>query len=145
LENLLTDSLFAKRDRMGRTLGFLAPQYLRRMVEVSARSCDWRKIGRTGRGRWQANGGGTGKGAYFLRPTRPPEVCKEGQPFIFREISVYRVAPGGHFDVTSWKGDRPSPPFAGARGSHQGPAISYKDSPAALGADMHITAKRFAN
>jgi len=48
---------------------------------------------------------GSGKGVYFLRPTRAPDVCKKEQPLTFRKISVYRVPAGGHFDLVSWKGD----------------------------------------
>lgn len=48
---------------------------------------------------------GDGKGAYFLRPTRSPEICKQGVPLTFRQISVYRVAAKGRFDRQSWTGD----------------------------------------
>jgi cyanophycinase-like exopeptidase len=48
---------------------------------------------------------GSGKGAFFLRPTRRPDVCKTGQPLTFRNISVYRIPAGGHFDLSSWTGD----------------------------------------
>ncbi len=105
LENLLTDSHFAKRDRMGRTLGFLARimqdgwSDLPREVAIDERSAVL--VESDGKGTVV----GTGKGAYFLRPTRPPAVCKGGQPLTFRDISVYRVPAGGHFDLTSWKGD----------------------------------------
>ena len=104
LENLLTDSHFAKRDRMGRTLVFLA-----RIMEDG-----WSKFPREvandeksavlveadGKGAIVGNG----KGAYFLRPTQPPNICKDGQPLTFHEIGVYRVPAGGHFDLVSWTG-----------------------------------------
>jgi cyanophycinase len=48
---------------------------------------------------------GTGKGAYFMRPTQAPETCESGVALTFRNISVYRVKAGGHFDLTSWTGD----------------------------------------
>lgn len=105
LENLLTDSHFAKRDRMGRTLGFLARimqdgwSDLPREIAIDEKSAVL--VEPDGKGTVV----GTGKGAYFLRPTRPPDVCKNGQPLTFRDISVYRVPAGGHFDLTSWKGD----------------------------------------
>ena len=47
---------------------------------------------------------GTGKGAYFLHPTKAPEVCEKGVPLTFSNVSVYRVQAGGHFDLTSWTG-----------------------------------------
>jgi len=76
LENTLTDSHFAKRDRMGRTLGFLA-----RLVQDG-----WSKAPREiaideksavllepdGRGTVV----GSGRGAYFLQVTSAPEVCR---------------------------------------------------------------------
>jgi cyanophycinase len=105
LENLLTDSHFAKRDRMGRTLGFLARimqdgwSQSPREVAIDEKSAVL--VERDGKGRVVGNG----KGAYFLRPTRPPEVCKQGQPLTFRNISVYRVRAGGDFDIASWTGE----------------------------------------
>jgi cyanophycinase-like exopeptidase len=105
LENLLTDSHFAKRDRMGRTLVFLArimadgwSEYPRE-VAVDEKSAVL--VEPDGRGTVV----GGGKGAYFLRPTRKPDVCKKGQPLTFRDISVYHVPAGGPFDLPSWKGD----------------------------------------
>lgn len=105
LENLLTDSHFAERDRMGRTLGFLA------RIMQDGWSESPREIAIDGKSAVlvEPNGKGTvvgnGKGVYFLRPTRPPDVCKTGEPLTFRKISVYRIPAGGHFDLTSWTGD----------------------------------------
>ena len=105
LENSLTDSHFAKRDRMGRTLGFLA-----RIIQ-DGWSQSPREIALDEKSAVlvEADGKGTvvgdGKGAYFLRPTRSPETCKPGVPLTFRQISVYRVATKGRFDLVSWTGD----------------------------------------
>jgi cyanophycinase len=104
LENLLTDSHFAKRDRMGRTLGFLA-----RIMEDGWSKAP-REIAIDEKSAVLVEGDGTGrvvgdgKGAYFLRPTRKPDVCKAGEPLTLREVSVYKVPAGGDFDVKSWKG-----------------------------------------
>ena len=104
LKNLITDSHFAKRDRMGRTLGFLARinkdgwSALPREVAIDEKSAVL----------VEANGQsavvGSGEGAYFLRPSRAAEVCQKGAPLTFREIAVYRVPAGGHFDLNSWRG-----------------------------------------
>jgi cyanophycinase len=105
LDNLLTDSHFAKRDRMGRTLGFLARiiedgwSVHPREVAIDERSAVL--VEPDGKGTVV----GTGKGAYFLRPMRAPDVCKAWQPLTLRDVSVYRVAAGGHFNLASWKGD----------------------------------------
>ena len=42
--------------------------------------------------------------AYFLRTTRPPDRCVPGRPLLIRDVAVYRVAPGGEFDLHSWSG-----------------------------------------
>ena len=106
LENLITDSHFAKRDRMGRTLGFLARimkdgwSSSPREVAIDEKSAVLVEAG------GKARVVGTGKGAYFLRPTQAPEVCESGVTLTFRNVSVYRVKAGGHFDLNSWTGDR---------------------------------------
>lgn len=104
LENLITDSHFAKRDRMGRSLGFLA-RIIKDGWSSSPREI---AIDEKSAVLVDADGKGTvvgsGTGAYFLRPTRPPEICDAGAPLTFREITVYRVPAGGHFDFNSWTG-----------------------------------------
>jgi cyanophycinase-like exopeptidase len=44
--------------------------------------------------------------AYFMRPTKAPERCEPGQPLTFRDVDVYRIGPGGHFDLAAWRGER---------------------------------------
>ncbi len=105
LENLITDSHFARRDRMGRTLGFLA----RIMKDGWSAAPREVAIDEKSAVLVEADGKvrviGTGRGAYFLRPTRGPDICEKGMPLTFRGISVYRVRTGGHFDLSSWTGD----------------------------------------
>lgn len=105
LENLITDSHFAKRDRMGRTLGFLAriiqDGWSKSPREIAIDEKSAVLVEPDGKGTVVGNG----KGAYFLRPTRKPGVCKKDQPLTFEKISVYRVPAGGHFNVVSWRGD----------------------------------------
>ena len=109
LENLITDSHFARRDRMGRTLGFVARimkdgwSSSPREVAVDEKSAVL--VEADGKARVV----GTGKGAYFLRPTQAPEACEKGVPLTFRGISVYRVPTGGHFDLTAWTGEAGTP------------------------------------
>ena len=104
LENLITDSHFAKRDRMGRTLGFLA-----RLVKDGWSSTP-REIAIDEKSAvlLEADGNavvvGAGKGAYFLRPTHAPELCEKDKPLTFRDVAVYRVGAGGRFDLKSWSG-----------------------------------------
>jgi cyanophycinase len=104
LENLITDSHFAQRDRMGRTLGFLARimkdgwSSSPREVAIDAKSAVLVEAD------GKAAVVGTGKGAYFLRPTQGPEVCEPGVALTFHGISVYRERAGGQFDLRSWTG-----------------------------------------
>ncbi|MGA8430655.1 MAG: cyanophycinase [Candidatus Sulfotelmatobacter sp.] len=105
LENLLTDSHFAKRDRMGRSLGFLARimqdgwSNSPREVAIDEKSAVLVE------GDGKATVVGTGKGAYFMHPAEKPEVCKNGVDLTLHNVGVYKVAAGGHFDLNSWTGD----------------------------------------
>jgi cyanophycinase len=105
LKNLIADSHFVTRDRMGRTLGFLA-RIMKDGWSLSPREI---AVDEKSAALVEANGKatvvGTGRGAYFLRPTGAPEVCEQGVPLTFRGVSVYRVSAGGHFDLTSWAGE----------------------------------------
>lgn len=105
LENTLTDSHFAKRDRMGRTLGFLS-----RLVQDGwSRSPREVAIDEKSAVLVEPDGQGTvvggGRGAYFLHVKSAPEVCQAGTPLTIHNISVYRAPAGAHFDFKSWTGD----------------------------------------
>lgn len=105
LEDTLTDSHFAKRDRMGRTLVFLA-----RLVQDG-----WSKaprevaIDEKSAVLLEADGKGTvvgsGRGAYFLQVTSGPEVCRPHTPLTIHQVAVYRAPSGAHFDFKSWTGE----------------------------------------
>ncbi|HZR55830.1 MAG TPA: cyanophycinase [Terriglobales bacterium] len=105
LKDTITDSHFAKRDRMGRTLVFLA------RIMQDGWSKDPRDIAIDEKSAVlvEADGKGTivgaGRGAYFLHPTHAPEICKKDVPLDFSGISAYHVPAGGHFNLISWKGD----------------------------------------
>jgi len=47
---------------------------------------------------------GSGRGAYFLRPTQAPDVCHKQVPLTFHGISVYRAPSEARFDLSSWTG-----------------------------------------
>lgn len=105
LQNTITDSHFAKRDRMGRTLVFLArliqDGWSKNPREVAVDEKSAVLVEPDGK----ATIVGSGKGAYFLRPTTPPEVCRKNEPLTFLDVSVYEVPAGSHFNVSSWSGD----------------------------------------
>ena len=106
LKNTLTDTHFAKRDRMGRTLGFLA------RIVSDGWSSNPREIAVDEKNAVlvEANGEarivGSGKGAYFLSVHTVPEVCRAETPLTFRDILVYRAPPGSQFNLKSWQGTR---------------------------------------
>ena len=39
-----------------------------------------------------------------MRTTHAPERCQPGQPLTIHDIEVYRLAPGGRFDLAAWQG-----------------------------------------
>lgn len=109
LENILTDSHFAKRDRMGRSLGFLA-----RIVEDGWSNAP-REIAIDEKSALLVEAGGrakvvgTGRGVYFLQVTEAPAVCKHGQPLTLRNIAAYHAPTGSAFDVHAWSGEGGEP------------------------------------
>jgi cyanophycinase len=104
LKNTLTDSHFAKRDRLGRSLGFLA------RIAQNGWSAHPREIAIDEKSALlvEADGSakvvGPGKGAYFLEVKNAPEVCAQGKPLTIRGVRAYYAGPGASFDVKSWLG-----------------------------------------
>lgn len=41
---------------------------------------------------------------YFLSLSRPPDRCESGRPLTIRDVDVYRIGPGGSFDLGAWRG-----------------------------------------
>jgi cyanophycinase len=109
LENILTDSHFAKRDRMGRSLGFLArivqDGWSKTPREIAIDEKSALLVEASGRGKVV----GTGLGVYFLQVTDAPEACKPGQALTLRSVAAYRAPTGATFDVRAWSGDGGEP------------------------------------
>jgi cyanophycinase len=109
LQNTITDSHFAMRDRMGRTLVFLA----RIMQDGWSKQPREVAIDEKSAVLVEADGKavviGSGEGAYFLRPMQAPAVCQKGVPLSFMNISVYKAPRGAHFDLSSWAGSGGTP------------------------------------
>jgi cyanophycinase len=105
LENLITDTHFAKRDRQGREIVFMA----RIQRDGMAKEVRGLGIDEKSAALMEPDGMmkivGYGKGAYFYRPTQAPEECISGKPLTFKGISVQKVATGQWFDVAHWKGE----------------------------------------
>jgi cyanophycinase len=104
LRNTLTDTHFAKRDRMGRTLGFLArivtDGWSQHPREIAVDEKNAVLVEADGRARVM----GSGKGAYFLEVHSPPQVCSPAKALSFRDIRVDHVESGRDFDVKRWRG-----------------------------------------
>lgn len=104
MKGIITDSHWVERDRLGRTLVFLA-----RLIEDGLASpARAIAVDSTTAVLMEADGAATVVGktaAYFLSVAKTPAVCKPGAPLTMGDIQVYRVKAGGHFNIKTWKGD----------------------------------------
>jgi cyanophycinase len=109
LENIITDQHLKERSRMGRTVALLA-----RLM-----SDGWTKDARaiaadretalhidpaTGAARVVATKEHETPHVWFMRARTPPLRCKPRTPLTFRDVAVYRIGPGGRFNVNTWEG-----------------------------------------
>jgi cyanophycinase len=105
LQNVITDSHFAKRDRLGRSVGFLArivqDGWSKQPREIAVDEKSAVLVEPDGKGTVV----GPGMGAYFIQVTAPPELCNVGTSLTFRNISTYHAPKGAHFDLDTWNGD----------------------------------------
>jgi cyanophycinase len=104
LRNTITDTHFAKRDRLGRLLVFMARIVQDKLANhVRGIGVDERSAALL-----EADGSikvvGSGLGAYFFDPAQKPSVCAKGKPLTYEKIAVYRVAPGATFNLNDWIG-----------------------------------------
>jgi cyanophycinase len=103
LDEVITDSHFMARGRMGRLVAFVARIAKDQGIPKA------RGIGIDEATAVLLQPDGTalieGKGsAYFVETTREAEVCEPGQSLTIRDLSVYKAGKGGRFDIPSWKG-----------------------------------------
>jgi cyanophycinase len=109
LGGLITDQHLIERDRMGRTLAFLA-----RLVRDG-----WTTQGRaiaadretalhvdpsTGAAQVFTTPDHPTPFVYFLTTPGTPELCEPGLPLTYRNVAVYRIQPGNSFDLSRWRG-----------------------------------------
>lgn len=109
LANVITDSHFVIRDRMGRLLTFLA-----RLQQGGVASAP-RAIGvDEGTGVGVAPGGatttfGTASGAYYLSvASTVTRVCSANTPLTYFPVNAARVRTGQSFNVSTWTGSTPA-------------------------------------
>lgn len=109
LRGIITDSHFSERERMGRTVAFLA----RIVVDGWAKRARAIGIDQATAVLVDANGRAivVGKGsAYFLELAHQPERCIPGQPLTVTGIKGYRIqggslaAPSAGFNIKRWSG-----------------------------------------
>ena len=110
LKGIITDTHFARRDRMGRLLAFLA-----RLNEPDARRGSGPETKIRGLGveekaavLLEPDGKATvvGKGsAYLIEPRVLGNPLTAGEPLSSCEFDVQRVGPGQSFDVKKWTGN----------------------------------------
>jgi len=109
LENIITDQHLQERDRIGRTVALLA------RLQADGWSTALRAIAAdretavhidpaTGMAEVFATPDHPTPYAYFMVPTGPPPACAPGKPLTTAAISVYRLGPGGSFDLAKWLG-----------------------------------------
>jgi len=109
LRGVLTDQHLWERDRIGRTVALMA-----RLVQdgwatqARAIAADRETAVHidpvTGTAQVFATADHPTPYAYFMRTTHTPERCQPGQPLTIHDIEVYRLAPGGRFDLAAWQG-----------------------------------------
>jgi cyanophycinase-like exopeptidase len=106
---MITDQHLQERDRMGRTVAFLArlvrDGWTTQGLAIAAdRETALHVDPATGRAEVLATPTHTTPFVYFLRTPGPPEVCQPGVPLTFRNVAVYRIGPDGSFDLGRWHG-----------------------------------------
>src|SRR5262245_8642815 len=103
LQGTITDSHFVTRDRMGRTLAFVA----RQIQDGKAASALGFAVNEATSVVVDKNGLATviGDGpAYFVLADHAPEVCQPGVPLTYSNYKIWKVPAGGTFDL----GNRPA-------------------------------------
>ncbi len=103
LAGIITDTHFAKRDRMGRLVVFLSrilqDGWSKQVRAIAVEEGAAVLLEADG----QAKVIGAGP-AYFLEAKDPPEICRRKTPLTTGGITVHRAPPGTSFSVKDWKG-----------------------------------------
>ena len=130
MENIITDQHVQERQRIGRTIAFLA-----RLVEDG-----WTEQGRaiaadretavhvdtaTGMATVFATADHETPYAWFMRITGDPEQCLPGKPLSYTNIEVYRIGPGGSFNIGAWQGENG---ISYTLGAENGTLVSSRES-----------------
>lgn len=105
LKDIITDTHFSARDRLGRTLVFMArilqDSRARRVRDVAVDQGAGALLDPDGTATVVGDGS-----AYFLEATRKPKICKANTPLTFREIAVRSLRSNERFNVRQWSSDQ---------------------------------------
>ncbi len=110
LTGIITDQHLQERDRIGRTVALMARLLQDHWVKEARAIAADRETSvhidpATGTAQVFATADHPTPYAYFMSANQLPERCEPGQPLTFSNVDVYRLAPGGHFDLAAWKGE----------------------------------------
>ncbi|HWM90818.1 MAG TPA: Type 1 glutamine amidotransferase-like domain-containing protein [Thermoanaerobaculia bacterium] len=98
LQRTITDSHFAQRDRMGRTMSFIARQIkdgrAANALGVAVNEVTSVVVDRNGLATVMGDGP-----AYFVLGDHMPEVCQSGTPLTYSNFKIWKVPAGGTFDL----------------------------------------------
>lgn len=101
LKDIVTDTHFAARDRLGRTLVFMArilqDGKAHRVRDIAIDQGAGILLDPSGTGTVEGDGS-----SYFLQATGHPEVCKANTPLTFRGITVRSLSRGEQFNFRDW-------------------------------------------
>jgi cyanophycinase len=111
LKGVITDSHFAKRNRMGRLLVFLARLNQPDSKPASPSAPSIRGIGIDERSALLVDTDGTAKvvgpgaGVWFVDAAHAAGTLKKGRPLTFGRFDAQKVASGQTFNLTNWTGE----------------------------------------
>jgi cyanophycinase len=98
LQGTITDSHFAQRDRMGRTMSFIARQIKEgraaSVLGVAVNEVTSVVVDRNGLATVMGDGP-----AYFVLGDHAPEVCQAGTPLTYSNFKIWKVPSGGTFNL----------------------------------------------
>jgi cyanophycinase-like exopeptidase len=98
LQGTITDSHFVTRDRMGRTLAFLARQIkdgkAASALGVAINEATSVEVNKSGLATVVGDGP-----AYFILADHAPAVCQAGTPLTYSNYKIWKVPTGGTFDL----------------------------------------------
>jgi cyanophycinase len=98
LQRTITDSHFVVRDRMGRTMAFLARQIkdgkAPNALAVAVNEVTSVVVDRNGLATVMGDGP-----AYFVLADHAPEVCQAGTPLTYSNFKIWKVPAGGTFNL----------------------------------------------